>query len=128
MFGLENALSCAKRKLIHPCERHQRNTWAVMYGLKGSQMSTLGFVHSDVESPHATPRSVEFLSGRFAEIYSGPLKMLSAGEDLARGQGVDGVYVSHAKALRCAKGALMALGLEAAAAVVALCIYGALQL
>ena len=61
---------------------------------------------------------------RFAEIYSGRLSALPRCEAHASTPKPDGVTVSTVVSLRCAKGALMALGLEAAAAVAALCLYG----
>ena len=63
-------------------------------------------------------------SMRFAEIYSGALPEFPACQAPASTRKADPVCVSRAAALRGAKGALIALGLEAAAAAVALCFYG----
>lgn len=60
---------------------------------------------------------------RFAEIYSGRLSALPLGVARAAAPKPGSVTVSTAAGLRCAKGAMMALGLEAAAAVATLCLY-----
>ncbi len=60
-------------------------------------------------------------SMQFAEIYSGPLPASPQCEAPASAPKADAVYVSSVAALRGAKGALMALGAEAAGA---LCFLG----
>ncbi len=77
-------------------------------------MATPVLTHSDVEP------SIVF-SG-FAAIYSGPLPELPLSEIPGRGT------VSAAAGLSCARGAMMALGIEMAAALMAVCFYGALRL
>jgi hypothetical protein len=54
-------------------------------------------------------------SAQFAAIYSGTLSDLPVSEERVTG-------------LSCARGALMAIGIEMAAIVVALCLYGASRL
>ena len=64
----------------------------------------------------------------FLEIYSGPLAALPISRRESSAEKT-GVYVSPAASLRCAKGAMMAIGIEMAAAVAAvLCLYGASRL
>jgi hypothetical protein len=60
-------------------------------------------------------------STRFAEIFSGPLPASPQCEAPASAPKADAVYVSSVASLRGAKGALMALGAEAAGA---LCFFG----
>ena len=83
---------------------------------KGVNMASAGLMQAEVEPWHA--------SMRFAEVYSGPLSAFRACEAPVPPRKAGAVYVSSAAALRGAKGALMAVGLEVVAAIVALCLYG----
>lgn len=77
-------------------------------------MATPVLTHSGMESSNA-------FSG-FAAIYSGPLPDLPLRESSSR------LTVSPATGLSGARGAMMALAIEMAAALVALCVYGAIRL
>jgi len=69
-------------------------------------------IHSDLEPSD--------LFSRFAAIYSGPLEELPlSGKS---------VTVSTSAGRACARGALMALGIEMAAVLLAICVYGASHL
>ncbi len=83
-------------------------------------MATPVLTHSGVEPSKAF--------NRFAMIYSGPLSDLPMSEARASVSEAGGVTVSTAAGLSCARGALMALGIEVAAAVAALCLYGVSRL
>lgn len=72
-------------------------------------MSIRTLPHSNLETSHG--------SLRFAEIYSGRLSAFLLNDADAS------IYVSGASALRCAKGALTAIGMEAIAAAMAYCLY-----
>jgi hypothetical protein len=76
---------------------------------KGATVSTRALPHSDLETSQG--------SLRFAEIYSGRLSAFLLND------GDASIYVSAASALRCAKGALTAIGMEAVAAAMAYCLY-----
>jgi hypothetical protein len=81
---------------------------------KEAKVATRALIQTKVELSDA--------SMRFEEIYSGPLPACPECEALASAHPkAKPVYVSGAAALRGAKGALMALGTEAAAA---LCLLG----
>ena len=87
-------------------------------------MATRALIQAKVERSHASMRFSEIYSTamRFAEIYSGPLPAIRESKaSNSTPQKADDAYVSSAAALRGAKGALMALGAEAAAA---LCLFG----
>ena len=62
-----------------------------------------------------------FHASALADTYAAPLWAPSDGEADAFYEEADGLYVSRADSFRCAKGLMVALGLEAAAA---LCFYG----
>jgi hypothetical protein len=66
----------------------------------------------EVESFHASA---------LANSYAGPLWAPSDGRASTFREEADGLYVSRADSFRCAKGLMVALGMEAAAA---LCFYG----
>ena len=72
-------------------------------------MSIRTLPHSNLETSHG--------SLRFAEIYSGRLSAFLLNDADAS------ICVSGASALRCAKGALTAIGMEAVAAAMAYCLY-----
>ena len=83
-------------------------------------MATPSHLHSAEESSYDSMRLEEIYSGQLASI---PITGTHASTTKA-----DGVYVSSAAALRCARGALIALGLEAAAAAVAIFLYGMIRI
>jgi hypothetical protein len=64
---------------------------------------------------------------RFIEIYSGPLNALPLCEAHGSAPTIEGDYVSKANPLRGARGGLMALGLEAFAALLAYYVYSMLR-
>ncbi|MGO8757933.1 MAG: hypothetical protein ACLQG3_07400 [Terracidiphilus sp.] len=82
-------------------------------------MATQALIHSEVE------RSSGLL--RVVGIYAGWLPELPLSETEISTPKVPGARISVASGLGCARGAMMALGIEAAAAVTAICLYGMLR-
>ena len=86
--------------------------WTV--GGREAKVATRALIQTEAER--------SFASMQFAEIYSGPLPSYPECDDLASADRmVLPLHISTAAALRGARGALMALGAEAAAA---LCLFG----
>ena len=89
---------------------------ATLSNWKGVNMATATLTQPDVQPLHA--------SMRFATIYSGALLGLPSDEADASATNSNHAAVSAEDGLGCARGALIAIGLEVGAAVVALCLYG----
>lgn len=105
-------------------------------GIRGegkAKVATLALKQTELEQSRAAIARQSHASGRFAEIYSGPLPAIlvskapastplpvSTLEDHSE-------YLSNAEALGCVRGLLLALGLEGAAAAIAFCLYGILR-
>lgn len=83
-------------------------------------MATSGLRHIYIEPMHSATH--------FEEIYSGPLPRISADEFAGSAPRPSQRYVSKESALRGARGILVALGLEAAAAAVVLGVFWMLRL
>jgi len=77
-------------------------------------MATRALTHPSINTSHGAMR--------VTEIYSDQLSAISVHDPVAAAK-ADSTCVSRASALGCAKGAMVAIGVEAVAGVVAVCVY-----